>query len=325
MLRSYTIILICLTPASLASQGARVSVSGRVLRGGRDTVPLANAPVVLHRITRTSGGPIDSSRTDAKGRYRFEIATVDSGSIYLVSTTFDSLAYVSTPVGITGRPAAHVDDIVAYRTTANAPPIRLERRLLTIASAATEGTREVLEILELQNTGQTARITADTLAPTWAGRIPAGAGQTRGGQGDISPEAMRFRHDSIIVLAPIPPGPVKQLSYAYTLTAGTRILRIPIDQMTDNLNLLIEDTAAVVTAPRLEALGVQELEQRHYAAYRAGPLTPGDRVEIQLPSTGFRAQAVLPYVIALLAGGMVIALFWALRKRPSAVSRQPSV
>lgn len=330
MLRPYTIILICVTPAALASQGSGVSVSGRVLRGGRDTVPLANAPVVLHRVTRSSAGPVDSSRTNARGRYRFELRDVDSSGIYLVTTLYDSLAYVSPPLdvtGLTGRrfPVAHVDDIVAYPTTPNAPPIRLERRLATIAGAGTEGTREVLEILELENTGQTTRITRDTLVPTWAGRIPEGAGQPRGGQGDISPEAMRFRHDSIIVLAPVPPGPVKQLSYAYTLRAGTRTLAIPIDQVTANLNLLLEDTAAVVTAPRLESLGVQELEQRHYAAYRAGPLMPGDRVEIQLPSTGLRAQTLLPYVIAVLAGGMVIALVWALRRRPSAVSRQPSV
>jgi hypothetical protein len=288
-----------------------------VLRGGRDTVPLANAVVVLHRVTRTSGGPIDSARSDSKGRYRFDVhgGGVDSGSIYLVSTLYDSLAYVSPPVNFSGRPVTHVDDLVAYPTTANSPPIRLERRLATIASAGTAGTREVLEILELQNTGLTARITKDTLTPTWAGRIPERAGQTRGGQGDISPEAMRFRHDSIILLAPIPPGPVKQLSYAYTLPADTRTLAVPIDQVTANLNLLIEDTTAVVTAPRLEALGVQELEGRHYAAYRAGPLMPNDRVEIQLPSTGFRAQALLPYVIAVLAAGMVLALVWALRKR----------
>ena len=292
-----------------------------MLRGGRDTVPLPNAPVVLHRVTRSSAGPIDSSRTNARGRYRFELRDVDSGGIYLVSTLYDSLAYVSPPLDVTGRPLAHVDDIVAYPTTSNAPPIRLERRLATIAGAGTEGTREVLEILELENTGQTTRITRDTLAPTWAGRIPEGAGQPRGGQGDISPEAMRFRHDSIIVLAPVPPGPVKQLSYAYTLRAGTRTLAIPIDQVTANLNLLLEDTAAVVTAPRLESLGVQELEQRHYAAYRAGPLMPGDRVEIQLPSTGLRAQTVLPYIVALLAAGMLVALVWALRRKPVSGAR----
>ena len=62
---------------------------------------------------------------------------------------------------------------------------------------------------------------------------------------------------------------------------------------------------------------MQEIEQRHFAAYRAGPLAPGDKVVIQLPSGGFRAQMLLPYVIAILAAGMVVALIWALRKRPA--------
>ena len=300
-----------------------MGVSGRVLRGGRDTVPLANTIVVLHRITRTSGGPVDSTRTNARGRYRFELrrADIDSTGIYLVSAWFDSLAYFSPALSLSDRAVAHVEDIFAFPTTSNAPPIRLERRLATIASAVTEGTREVLEILELKNTGATTRITKDTLFPTWAGRIPAGVGQERGGQGDVSPEAMRFRHDSVIILGPIPPGVVKQLSYAYTLRAGVRTLVIPIDQVTDNLNLLLEDTAAIVTAPRVEALGVQALEQRHYAAYRAGPLMPDDRVEIQLPSTGFRSETILPYIIAVLAAAMVVAMVWALRRKPVSGAR----
>ncbi|HEV2672280.1 MAG TPA: hypothetical protein VGU74_14400 [Gemmatimonadales bacterium] len=298
-------------------------MSGRVLRGGRDTVPLPHASVILHRITRTGGGPIDSSHTDARGRYRFAIGGAgkapDTSSIYVVSAWYDSLAYFSLPVNLTGGPVAHVDDIVAYPTTVNTPPIRLERRLATVASAGTAGTREVLEILELENTGATTRITKDTLFPTWAGRVPYGVGQLRVGQGDVSPDAMLFRHDSVFVLGPVPPGPVKQLSYAYTLPAGLRALAIPIDQPTENLNLLIEDTVAVVTAPRLASLGVQQLEGHYYAAYRAGPLMPDDRVEIQLPAGKFRAQTLLPYVIAVVIGGMVLALVlalvWALRKR----------
>jgi len=59
---------------------------------------------------------------------------------------------------------------------------------------------------------------------------PAGAGQFRGGQGDISSDAMpiparqcdRVRADSA--------GPQKQISYGYSLPAGTRTLVIPIDQ-----------------------------------------------------------------------------------------------
>jgi hypothetical protein len=302
-----------------------VSVSGRVLRGGRDTIPLAHAWVVLHKVTRETGGPVDSVRTDARGRYRLALRDPDSASVYVVSAWFDSLAYFSLPLNVTGRPAVHVEDIITFPTSANGPPIRLTRRLATVAAAREDGTREILEILELENTGLTTRITKDTLVPTWSGRVPEDAAQFRGGQGDISPEAMVFRNDTVFVLGPIPPGPVKQLSYSYSLVAGTRMLVIPIDQPTAELNLLVEDTAAAVTAPQVESLGVQEIEQRRFAAYRAGPLAAGDRVEIQLPSTGLRAQALLPYIVALLAAGMVIALVWALKKRPSAISRQPSV
>jgi hypothetical protein len=296
-----------------------------VLRGGRDTVPLPNAWVVLHQVMRESGGPVDSVRSDARGRYRILLSRPDTASVYVVSAWYDSLAYFSLPLNVVDRPAVHVEDIMTFATSASGPPLRLARRLATVAAAREDGTREVLEILEIENPGVTTRITKDTLHPTWAGQIPVGAGQFQGGQGDVSPEAMVFRNDSVYVLGPIPPGPVKQLSYGYSLRSGTRALVIPIDQATTEVNLLIEDTAAVVRAPKLDSLGVQEIEQRRFAAYRAGPLAAGDRVEIQLPSTGFRAQTLLPYVIAVLAGGMVIALVWALRRRPSVVSSQSSV
>lgn len=297
--------------------GAQVSVSGRALRGGRDTVPLANAWVVLHRVTRDSGGPIDSVRTDARGRYRLPLRNADSTGLYVVSVWYDSLASFSLPLNVVGRPAVHVEDLVVFRTTTDGPPIRLARRLATVARAGEDGSREVLEILELENTGYTTRITRDTLQPTWAGRVPDNAGQLQGGQGDISPDAVIFRNDSVQVLGPIPPGAGKQLSYGYSLPAGTRSLVLPIDQLTVEVNLLVEDTNAHVNAPGVQPLGVNEIEQRRFAAYKAGPLQPGDRVEISLPSAGFRPQAVLPYVIGVLAAGMVAALIWALRKRPA--------
>src|SRR5207247_645228 len=158
----------------LAAQAehAPVSVSGRALRGGRDTVPLANTWVVLHRLSRDSTGPLDSVRSDGRGRYRLVLRNPDSTSQYAVSVWYDSIAYFSLPLNVTGRPV-HVEDLVAFATTSTGPPIGLARRLATVARAGAEGTREVLEILELENTGATTRVTTDPLAPTWAARGPA--------------------------------------------------------------------------------------------------------------------------------------------------------
>jgi len=301
-------------------------VSGRVLLGrARDTVPLANTMVVVHHVTRENAGPVDSMRSDARGRYRIELRNPDSSGAYVVSVWYDSLAYVSAPVMGGGRPLVHVDDIIAFATTVDAPPIYLARRLATVARPSDAGTREVLEILELENRGGTTRVTRDTLRPTWAGRVPQRTGQFRGGEGDISAEAMRFRNDSVLVFAPIAPGQPKQLSYAYSVAAGTRTFVLPIDQPTAALNLLVEDTTATVRAPHLESRGTQAIEERHFAAYSAGPLAPGDRIEIELPAGKFRAQMLLPYVIGVLVAVMVGALIWALRRRPSAVSHQQSV
>jgi len=295
-----------------------VSVSGRVLRGGRDTVPLSNAVVVLHRMASASAGPIDSVRSDARGRYRLALRNPDSTSGYVVSVWYDSIAYFSLPLNVVSRPAVHVEDILTFPASRTGPPLRLARRLATISTATADGSREVLEILELENPGQATRTTDDTLVPTWSGRLPGRTGQYRAGQGDVSPEAMRFRNDSVLIYAPIPPGPAKQLSFDYTLAAGARTFVMPIDQPTVEVNLLVEDTVALVIAPKLESFGVKEIEGRRFAAYRAGPLAAGERVEIRLPPGKFRAQVLLPYVIAVVAAGMLVALVWALRRRPAA-------
>lgn len=295
-----------------------------MLLGGRDTVPLRGAWAVLHGVRRDSGGPVDSVRTDRAGRYGIRLSRVDTSAVYVVSAWHDGLAYFSLPLNVVGRPAVEVEDLLVYPTTTDTPPIRVARRLLTVARPGADGTREVLEILELENTGHTTRITDDTLVPTWAGALPSAAIQFQGGQGDISPDAMARRGDRVAVLGPIPPGRPKQLSYSYVLPAGMRAVTVPIDQWTKELNLLLEDTTAVVTvppaSPRVEAIGVQDIEQRRFAAYRAGPLDGGAVVVITLPPGGFRPQMVLPYVIGLLSATMVAALVWALRRKPLASS-----
>src|SRR2546422_11506614 len=105
-----------------------------------------------------------------------------------------------------------------------------------------------------------------------------------------SPQAVTRRGDSVAVFGPIPPRERKQLSYAYVLPADVRAVRVPIDQPTGEVDLLLEDTAAVVTGAQLDSLGVEEIEGRRFARYRARAVVTGAPLAIALPQGGLQAQ-----------------------------------
>jgi hypothetical protein len=302
----------------------QVVISGRVLYGP-NRKPLSGAWAVLHRVhMRGASGPVDSTRTGPQGEYRLRIAHADTAAMYVVSSWYRGIAYFSEPVPVRGTPTASLKPILVYDTTSTGPPIRAQRRLVTIALPKKDGTRSVLELVALENPGTATRVASDTTHPTWAGAVPREAIQFEAGEGDVSAEAVALHGDTVAVFGPIPPDDVKQLSYSYVLPATARRLTIPIDQPTGELDLLLEDTTATVAAPGLESVGVQAIEQRRFAGYRTDTLRPGAAVSVTFPAAGFHVQSMLPYVIALVALALGVGLVIALKKQPSAVSNQQS-
>ncbi len=305
----------------LLAQG--VVVSGRVLRGGPVARPLAGTWVVVHRISMDgSGEPIDSARTDARGAFTLTVAGADTGSLYVVSSWYAGIAYFSEPIVGGRRTAETLRPIYVYDTTSSGPAVRVVRRLLTVAKRKRDGTRDALELLELENPGSKTRIAPDTLRPTWTGAIPAVAIQFQPGQGDVSPAAVALRGDSVAVFGPIPPGERKQLSYAYVLPADVHRVGVPIDQPTTEVDLLLEDTATVVTGLRLDSLGVENIQDRRFARYRARDVASGAELALTLPAGGLEAQALVPVVVALAAVVLGVGFVVAMRRHPSSVVRK---
>lgn len=261
-----------------------------------------------------SGGPVDSARTDGSGRYVLRLAQVDTSAVYVVSGWYQGIAYFSLPVEVHDRTRATVEPLVVYDTSTGGPAIRVARRLVTVAGPKPDGARDVLEILSLENPGTATRVTNDTLRPTWTGALPPEALQFQVGKGDLSPQAVSRRGDSVAVFGPLSPGDSKQLSYSYVLPATVRRLAIPIDQWTGELDLLLEDTAAAVAAPAVESLGVETIERRAFARYRTKALAAGAAVLITLPRGPFRVQALLPLIVALAALALGAGMFIALRR-----------
>ena len=288
-------------------------MAGRVVR---DTTqrPVPRQWVVLHAMTRGGGGPVDSIRTDAGGRYAFRVARVNPDAVYVVSAQYAGIAHFSEPIVLAGRLSADFGALAVFDTTSAGPAVRLTLRYINIGAAREDGTHEVLEAIELQNPGPRTRVPADS-APVFRIRLPPGVVQFQIGESDVSAEAVSRRGDTVMVFAPISPGGSKQLTFAYTTPATMRELRVPTDHPTGEVLLLVADTTAPVTAAGLERLPVEELEGQRYARYRLTTPAGGTEITVALPPSGFRADQLVPWVVGVAALALLAGLVIALRKR----------
>jgi hypothetical protein len=272
---------------------------------------------VLHQVSADGGGqPIDSTRTDARGAYALAVRQPDSAAIYVVSSWHAGIAYFSEPIGPGRGAATSLRPLYVYDTSSAGPAVAVIRRLVTVAKQKRDGSRDVLELVELENPGPATRVARDTLLPTWAGAIPPVAIQFRVGQGDVSPQAVTRRGDSVAVYGPLPPGERKQLSYTYVLSATVRRVSLPIDQPTNEVDLLLEDTAAVVTAGNLDSLGREDIGGRRFARYRTPPLAQGAPLAIAFTQPGLTPEALVPFVVGIAAAALVVGFVVALRRKP---------
>jgi len=279
--------------------------------------PLPRTRVVLHQVSMGGDGrPIDSTSTDAQGRYTLTIRRPDSTALYVVSSWHAGIAYFSEPVVPSRSTSVPLRALYVYDTSSAGPAVRVARRLVTVAKLKRDGSRDVLELLELENPGPATRVAADTLRPTWAGAIPAAAIQFQVGQGDLSARAVTLRGDSVAVFGPIPPGERKQLSYAYVLPATARRVDLPIDQATAEVDLLLDDTAAVVRAARLDSLGIERIEGRRFARYRTPALGAGAQLAIVFSDRPLAPEALVPFVVGLAALALAVGFVVALRRKP---------
>jgi len=261
------------------------------------------------------GQPIDSARTDARGAYALTIRRPDSAAIYVVSTWHAGIAYFSEPVA-PGRSKSDLRPLYVYDTSSTGPPVRVMRRLVTVAREKRDGSRDVLELVELENPGVATRVARDTLRPTWAGALPPVAIQFRVGQGDVSPQVVTRRGDSVVVYGPLPPRERKQLSYTYVLPATVRHVGLPIDQSIEEVDLLLEDTAAVVTAAALDSLGLEDIGGRRFARYRTPPLSAGAGLAIAFTERRLPPEALVPFIVGLAAVALAVGFVVALRRKP---------
>ena len=300
-------LLTAIALPSLAQQS--VSVAGRVVRVGRDTIHAPGVRLVLHRVGRSAQGPLDSVVTDRDGRFRLRFPA-DTTYLYLLSASYAGIEYFSSPIN-TNPAVPDTAMVVAVFDTSSTQPVDQVARYLVIRRAAADGSRSVLDLIVLGNSGARTRLAADTLVPSWQGFVPTGIGTIRVGEADLSADAIVFRGDSIMVFAPIAPGE-KQIAMEYAIRPGVP-LRLRFSQDSVATNVLVQDAGARVEGAEMMAADSQVIEGERFDRWVGAPHAG----EIITVSFGRRRGAVPPWLLPAMVGFMGAGLLAAvLRRRP---------
>ena len=295
------------TPLAISGQTSRVQ--------GADTVPVGGVWITLHRVSRTVQGAIDSLTTGADGKFRFRAAG-DSTAIYLVSASYAGIEYFAEPVRL---PGAEGISIVVSDTSSTAP-VRLGTRHLIIRPPDESGSRAVLDLFSIRNDGPDTRIGRDSLAPSWQVTLPAGAVQLEVQEGDVSPSAVRFRGDTVDVLAPLAPG-VKNMMLSYRLPVGeSRPVWIA---PADSFDVLVEEEGATVRGAGLEPAAPVELMGSTLRRWTAAPPT-GGTAEVDFAGASAAPGRLLYWLVGLSAVALAAGAAWAFRREPRKGPQAPA-
>jgi hypothetical protein len=270
-------------------------VAGRVVRVvGNDTVAVAGVRVVLHRVTVQAPGPIDSTVSDARGRFTFRILP-DSGVVYLVSARWSAIEYFATPLVV------HVDSPVPAITvlvsdTSTSAPFSLVARHLIVSPLTEDGSRDVVDLFVLNNPGPLTRVGRDTLRPTWSARLPHFAINIHGGNSEFSLESLRLNGDTVALYAAIPPGQ-RDIEIDYQIPPNSARFELPVDVGVATSNIVSADKAMRVSGAYSRSDTV--IDKKAYTRWE-GTMTAGQPVVLEFGGRALPGWLV-PAMIAVMA------------------------
>lgn len=293
-------------------------VSGRIVRpSARDIEPVSGVWVVLHRVGPDRAGPLDSVRSDSRGRYSFNYARTGSESaLYFVSASYKGIAYFTPPLA-EGKVSGDDGEVTVFDTTSHPVPMSVRGHHVVVSAVDANGLRSVVEVYDLSNDSSVTRIApSDTPRDaTWQSHIAFGATNFRVSQGDIPGAAVAYANGVVSVYAPMAPG-IKQLAYSYSLPAKSFPLSLPLEKETGIYEILIEEKAGTVIGPHLREMDPVTVDERNFRRFLASDMPEKSVAVIDLPA--HPARAIDPrYMVAitlLIGGTMVLALARALRR-----------
>ena len=308
-------LVLALPPATAAAQDL-LPVGGTILRlTPADTVPLAGVHVVLHRVGRDFQGPVDSTLSRTDGSFRFDFIA-DTTAVYILSASHAGVQYFSSPVHTNPeRPDTAISIVVS--DTSTAARIEVASRHIVVGAPRADGTRQVIDLVGLENPGWLTRVAGHAQRPTWSTPLSDVVIGFNVGASDFSSEAVFFRNGRVEVFGPIAPGD-KELLLKYLIPTTVGKLVFAFADTAREFSLLIEDAGPRVSGPVLEAPEPQVISGQAFRTWRGRP-TPGDTIAIAFPGAVPRSTAPLLAVLVGVMGLALVATAWRIRRSHTTV------
>lgn len=265
-------------------------LAGQVLIGD---APADSGTVVLHRVSPTFTGALDSVRVERGGVFTMPLADLSEDAtddVFFASIRYRNVLYVGGAITDTGD-LADPYVIRAYPTVAAGPGISLPIRVRNFFAVREDGGNgwSVSDLFELRNDFQ-ATVIASEAGAAWSYALPPGAVDFEVGQSDLSPGAASFSGGRLHVSAAIPPGESVYL-VRYRIPAGE--FTIPLEGVTESVELLIREPAGDLSVTGLmstEPVTLEGVTYRRFAGREVAPsvvtvgsgsrLLPGNRIAL---------------------------------------------
>jgi len=308
---THRVLLLCIALVAVPRLGAQARLDGIVARVvGSDTLPVTAGKVVLHRLSRSSQGPVDSVQIDHAGRFRIPVRR-DTSAVYILSTRHHGIEYFSSPIADVANASGL---IVVVSDTSSRATVGIRARYLLVSAPKEGGGRELVDVFVLRNETTTTRVAADSAQPTWAFAIPSGVERTSIDEGtEVSQDAVMIRNDSVLVFAPLAPGS-RQIVLTHFLDQKARRLAIPFSGPVDTVTVLSEEPATRVTGALKEV--TQRLGQQSLRGW-VGAMAGGETISLIFPALPTQNGGLLAVMVGVTV--LVILLGFVRLRRRTAV------
>lgn len=233
--RLLALIVVSASGAASPSDGNAQELRGRVARP--DSTAVVGVAVELHRVSEESGALVDSTVTDASGRFTFVLAPdADPATIFLAGARHDGVLYWGPPVHASD-PGMEPYAVVVFDTAMVSGPaddLRSSIRHVVITPSAVG--LAVEEIIDVEGRRGRTLVGATDSATVWSAALARDAHGIVPSAGGVPPEDLALLDGGVGFRGALPPSGIR-VAVQYVVPSSEYVL--DLDTPTGRLELLV--------------------------------------------------------------------------------------